>query len=50
MMKKITKYYSSDEIVEAVLNNDPEFHVICQLIWDDITSDNDIEKIKNKDE
>ena len=49
-MKKITQYYSSDEIVEAVLTNNREFRIVCQLIWDDITSDEDIEKIKNKDE
>lgn len=49
MMKKITKYYSSDEIVEAVITNDPEFRIVCQLIWDDNTSDDDIIKVKNKE-
>jgi hypothetical protein len=49
MMKKITKYYSSDEIVEAVLTNDPEFRIVCQLIWDDSTTEADIKKVKNKE-
>lgn len=49
MMKDITKYYTTDEIVEAVITNDPEFGIVCQLIWDGIVSDEEIIKVKNKE-
>ena len=50
-MKDITKYYTPDEIVEAVLNQDPEFAIVCKLIHDDTEglSDDDINKVKNKE-
>lgn len=48
-MKKLTKFYTDEEIVEAVLTNDPEFIIVCQLIWDDVTEDADIFKVKDKE-
>lgn len=48
-MKKITNYYTDDEIIDAVLSQDPDFVVVCQLIKDDVTTDADIKKVKNKE-
>lgn len=48
-MKKITQYYTDEELVNAILSNDAALPVVCQLIKDDVTGDADILKVKNKE-
>lgn len=48
-MEKITKYYTDEEIVEAVLNSDPEFIIVCKLLKDGAATGDDVLKIKNKE-
>jgi hypothetical protein len=48
-MEKITKYYTDEEIVEAVLSGDPALVTVCILIKDEAAVDAEILKVKNKE-